>query len=105
MLFNRNKEMQRSDSSLVVFRAYPYIFFDKSNIHIGYREFSLRKTPNVQSLVLFILSRVSGGGINPLFYFNSLYLDNFRPYFEVTSTSFHQDILRVRIELLVVTEI
>ena len=69
MLFNRNKEMQRSDLSFMVFRAYPNIFFDKSNIHIGHREFSLRKTPNVQSLVLLILSRVSGGGINPLFYF------------------------------------
>ena len=67
MLFNRNKEMQRSDSSFVVFRAYPYIFFDKSNIHIGHREFSLRKTPDVQSLVLFILSRVSGVVSTPYF--------------------------------------
>ena len=46
-MFHRNKEMQRSHSkkSLLVFRAYPSIFFfDKSNIHIGPRKLSLRKT-------------------------------------------------------------
>ena len=104
MLFNRNKEMQRSDSSFMVFRAYPYIFFDKSNIHIGHREFSLRKTPVVQSLVLYVVSRVSGVVSTPYFiYF--LYLDKLRPYFEVASTPFHQDIMRVGIEHVLVTEV
>ena len=67
MLFNRNKEMQRSDSSFMVFKAYPYIVCDKSSIHIGQREFSLRKTPVVQYPVLYVVSRVSGVVSTPYF--------------------------------------